>query len=313
MMASGLRVPNGFVVTTDAFRAAAGRAFEDATAMIAATDPDDHAATAARCEAAQRLLRDGTAGHAVLDRVAEAYAALTPGKGVAVRSSGTDEDGETSSYAGGHDTHLWVRGAPDVTARLRDCWASLFTERAVHYRAKRGRPAGEMAVVVQEMVSARAAGVMMSLNPSNGDRSVLAVEGVWGLGEALVAGQVTPDRFLVDRVTGEIRLREVAPKTLRLVAGDAAGVVAEQVPEDLVHQPSFDDSQLARLRDLVPALEQCANGPADCEFAVDDEIWMLQVRPETYWSQRPQRRPTLRGSALHAVVSTFSPRSTGDH
>jgi pyruvate,water dikinase len=287
LVAAGLPVPPAFAVTTTAFSQALGDLVDRLEQFVADVDVHDAHALALRCAQARDLIRVAVAGHPSLALATEAARGV--GR-VAVRSSGVDEDGARQSHAGEHDSYLDVP-ADDVAARVVDCWASLYTDRAVSYRRHHARPTRPMGVVVQQMVDARAAGVMMTLNPATGDRSVIAVESVHGLGEALVAGEVTPDRFLVNRVTGELIRRDLASPDASLSAHHLAQLVA-----------------------WAPLLELCAAGAADIEFALDrdDRLWLLQVRPETYWSNQPRRRPHARGSALDAILTTLAPGAT-DH
>jgi pyruvate,water dikinase len=219
-----------------------------------------------------------------------------------VRSSAAAEDAADASYAGEHDSYLDVVGADAVADAVVACWASLYTARAVAYR--RGRPAGAMAVVVQRMVAARAAGVFMTLNPANGDRATFVCEAVWGLGEPLVSGTVTPDRFAVNKISGEVVRREITHKPTRL---GRSGI--EPVPEAERDAPCLTDDELAELLRIGRAVETAAGCPQDGEFAVDDQgVHLLQARPETVWSQRP--RTVARGrTALEAVLATL----TGGH
>ena len=148
-----------------------------------------------------------------------------------------------------------------------------------------------MAVVVQQMVPARAAGVFMTLNPANGDRSTLVCEAVWGLGEPLVSGEVTPDRFVLDKVSGEVLRREIADKPTRLVRAPGGGTVTEDVPDAAAGHPCLSDAELTELLRIGRAVERAAGCPQDGEFAIDpDGVALLQARPETVWSQpRPAR------------------------
>ncbi|HKQ41203.1 MAG TPA: PEP/pyruvate-binding domain-containing protein, partial [Pseudonocardia sp.] len=234
-----------------------------------------------------------------LDAVRAAYRELGEADAVAVRSSAAAEDAADASYAGEHDSYLDVVGPDAVADAVVACWASLYTARAVAYR--RGRPAGPMAVVVQRMVAARAAGVFMTLNPANGDRATFVCEAVWGLGEPLVSGAVTPDRFAVNKISGEVVRREIAHKPTRL---GRAGT--EPVPDAERDLPCLTDDELAELLRIGRAVETAAGAPQDGEFAVDDDgVHLLQARPETVWSQRP--RTVARGrTALEAVLATLT-------
>jgi pyruvate,water dikinase len=221
---AGVAVPPGFVVTVEAF-AAAMAAIDPSGALrteveaLPAADLAGIAATAARFRA---LVASVPLPEEVAAAIEAGYAALggTPDVGapdaldVAVRSSATVEDSAEASFAGLQDTYLGVSGAASVLDHVRRCWASLYNDESVAYRRRLGLPeAGvAMAVVVQRMVAPRAAGVMFTRSPVTGDRSVVAIEGVWGLGSALVSGGVTPDSWVISKITGEISGRRVSPK-----------------------------------------------------------------------------------------------------
>ena len=334
LVALGTRVPAGFVVTTAAF-AAAVAAPEEIEAPLRALPEDapvaavEEAAAQARAALTDAIRSAAARGDVpVLDAVRAAYrelggravAGAGPGgqtgagsgaagggagagtagdPAVAVRSSAAAEDAADASYAGEHDSYLDVVGPDAVADAVVACWASLYTARAVAYR--RGRPAGPMAVVVQRMVAARAAGVFMTLNPANGDRATFVCEAVWGLGEPLVSGAVTPDRFAINKISGEVVRREIAHKPTRL-----ARAGTEPVPDAERDLPCLTDDELAELLRIGRAVETAAGAPQDGEFAVDDDgVHLLQARPETVWSQRP--RTVARGrTALEAVLATLT-------
>jgi pyruvate,water dikinase len=312
LLAAGARVPAGFVVTTDAFGAALGAEtlarLEGPVRALAPDAPLDVLEQAA-AEVRAGLLA-ASAASPVLRDVRAAYEDL--GGEVAVRSSAAAEDSADASYAGEHDTYLGVRGADAVADAVCRCWASLFTARAVSYR--KGRPAGGMAVVVQRLVAARAAGVFMTLNPANGDRSTLVCEAVWGLGEPLVSGEVTPDRFVVDKVSGDVVRREIATKPTQLVRAEGGGTRVVEVPAELRDAPCLTDAELAELRRIGRVVERAAACPQDGEFAVDEDgVHLLQTRPETVWSRRKTRPIAPGRTALGAVLATLTgARQTGD-
>jgi pyruvate,water dikinase len=319
LASAGLRVPPTFVVTVEGYREAVGRRlgrdFERAVARVSAETPPtelEHVAGALR----ERVL-EATADHPLRADVAAAYARLSEGEHadapVAVRSSAVGEDAAERSFAGEYDSYLWVRGPDEVDARLRECWASLYTARALAYRAGRETP-GElaMAVCVQQMVDARAAGVFMTLDPVNGDRSTIVVESVWGLGEPLVSGEATPDRFVIDKVTGDIVRRDVVPKARELARhASGRGTQLRDVPAPRRDAPSLRDAELAELARMAKRVEQQAGVPQDGEFAVaagepPDNVHLLQSRAETVWSRRARRPLVGRRSALQSVVSTLT-------
>jgi pyruvate, water dikinase len=214
---------------------------------------------------------------------------------VAVRSSATSEDGAADSFAGLHDTYLWVRGADRVRDAVRRCWASLYSVESVTYRLRRGISETDlaMAVVVQQMVDARSSGVMFTRSPLTGDRSVVAIDASWGLGSAVVSGEVTPDAFVVSKVTGEIARRTIATKARwHRPHPDGHGVVEGDVPDDLRDTPSISDEEIAELVSVARAVEAHHGCPQDIEWAVSrtaphaEALVLLQSRPETVWAEK---------------------------
>ena len=209
MTGAGLSVPPGFAVTTDAFTAhLAGTALaREVKELLSAVDTVDPGALEPISAAVRARVEAWPVAAEVAEEVAVAYDRLcrqcgTDGLPVAVRSSATCEDPPDASFAGEHDTFLWVRRRGEVARHLVRCWSSLCTARAISYRAQTGYAdtAVAMSVGVQKMVRPIASGVAFTLNPINGDRSQVAIDANWGLGEPVVCGEVTPDNYLVDKV-----------------------------------------------------------------------------------------------------------------
>jgi pyruvate,water dikinase len=241
MAAAGLPVPPGFVITTDAYR----------------HRPDD-LAFAPEVDAAYRQLGGGP---------------------VAVRSSATAEDAADTSFAGQQETILGVEGADAVLAAVKRCWASLHTERAVAYRAKQGIDAAgiAMAVVVQRLVPAEVAGVLFTRDPQDPTGRLMLVEASWGLGEAVVSGRVTPDRFRLDRATGSAAEKHAGRKPVRVTAAGEEHVAAE-----LQHALCLNDSALSQLAELGRKVEALYGDPRDVEWAyAGGQLFLLQARPIT--------------------------------
>jgi pyruvate,water dikinase len=301
---AGLPVPAGFVVTARAFRRAM-RAIDPAGAMSRAIERlgtgDSEAIARVTAGIRDRIAAAAIPGE-LRQAIAASYLDLGAGVGadargphVAIRSSATAEDSATASFAGLQDTYLWVRGTTEVLDHVRRCWASLYNAEAVTYRLRQQIPeqALAMGVVIQCMVDPRAAGVMFTCSPTTGDRSVVAIEGSWGLGSALVSGEVTPDSFVVSKVTGEIVRRTVSQK-LRLHRMDpaGAGTTAQDVPERLRDQPCLTDDQIRALARVAQVVERHYGTPQDIEWALtepsgaSDGIVLLQSRPETVWTGR---------------------------
>jgi pyruvate,water dikinase len=207
---------------------------------------------------------------------------------LAVRSSATSEDSEEASFAGLQDTYLWVKGSETVLEYVRSCWASLYSVPSISYRLKDGTPENgvAIAVVVQKMVEARSAGVMFTRSPLTGDRSVLTIESAWGLGSAVVSGEVTPDRFVIGKITGQISVRDISDKRIQDVPAESGGIKHIETPEEFRRAPSISDEELKALAEIGRRVERHYGRPQDIEWAIDHrgEIILLQSRPETVWS-----------------------------
>jgi len=309
MLKAGIRVPPGFAVTTDGyleFITVAGLA-DVMCNILAEVNPDDVASLDGASARVQSLICQAPMPSAIADAIRESYTRLCRGccaeeLPVAVRSSATAEDLPTASFAGQQDTFLWVRGCDQVIKMVQSCWASLFTSRAISYRIKIDCPHIKvlMSVGVQKMVNARAAGVMFTLNPINGDPSKVVVEGSWGLGETVVSGAVTPDEFVVDKIVFEISQRTISPKTIECVHDGAlgAGVIHCEVPLAQQNIPCIDDREIKELVRIARRIEDYYGCPQDIEWAIDkdcpfpENVFIVQSRPETVWSQRP-KEPVL--------------------
>ncbi|UTT70085.1 PEP-utilizing enzyme [Arthrobacter sp. DNA4] len=292
LLSAGLPVPDGFCLTTAAYRQAIGapEALLPALAGVYATmvetagaagDLPDAAGLAATARAA---ILDAPVPAAVAHAVEQAYTALGPDVAVAVRSSATAEDLPFASFAGQQDTFLNVVGVPAVLDAVRRCWASLWTDRATAYRASLGiDPAAvSLAVVVQRMVDAQTAGVMFTANPLTGSRRQIVIDASPGLGEAVVSGAVNPDHFVVDALTGRVLERKPGDKgvEIRPVAGGGTEIRQVQGAQGTACLP---DSQVVGLMRLGLQAQGHFGSPQDIEWAVDgaDGLWLTQSRPIT--------------------------------
>lgn len=314
---AGIAPPPGFVVATSAFEKfleTTGGFIRDALAELKADDLP-------AIEEAGRIIRariETTALPAEVERdIRAAHAALCGGDAsapLAVRSSATSEDGEDASFAGLQDTYLWLRGADSVLAHVRRCWASLYSVESLNYRLrlKMSEDGLAMGVVVQRMVDSRCSGVMFTRSPTTGDRSVIVIEGAYGLGSAIVGGEVTPDKFVINKVSGAIAERAVTEKTVQhLPDFDAGGVVVTEVPEAQRSLPCLSDDEIAALAEIGRRVERHYGRPQDIEWAIargpDAEIFLLQSRPETVWSKR-DAQPVVapKAKAIDHVFAAFA-------
>jgi pyruvate, water dikinase len=232
---------------------------------------------------------------------------------LAVRSSATVEDSDQASFAGLQDTYLWVKGAEAILKYVRSCWASLYSVPSISYRLKDGAPENgvAIAVVVQKMVDARSAGVMFSRSPLTGDRSVITIESAWGLGSAVVSGEVTPDRFVIGKITGQISVRDISDKRIQDVPAESGGIKQVATPEQLRRAPSISDEELKALAEIGRRVERHYGRSQDIEWAIDRAggILLLQSRPETVWSEKdkaPVSKPTQ--NPLEHVMNIFGGR-----
>ncbi len=317
---AGLPVPPGFVVITgayDAFVEAGGLREEIIGLASRAEDP-------AAFEAAAEKIRALFARTGIPDDVASgiqtAYATLggdddTP---VAVRSSATAEDLPGASFAGQQETYLNVRGAAALLEAVKDCWASLWTARAMSYRENQGiEPTSvSLAVVVQRMVEAEAAGILFTADPVSGRRDRTVISAAWGLGEAVVGGRVTPDTLVVDRASGRIISRETADKEVMTVY-TPDGTEEKPVPEALRLRPVLDDEAAAALARYGARIEELYGVPQDIEWALSgEEFFILQARPitalpevqpPTDWTVPDPKGFYARGSIVELLPDPLSP------
>jgi len=287
---AGFPVPPGFCVTTAAYRRATEPTeLAGVCAALAQIDASDASALATQAARAREVVLAAAVPADVAESVTAAYAALTAGSAqpdcpVAVRSSATAEDLPTASFAGQQDTYLNVVGTTSVLDAVHRCWASLWTDRAVAYRAVNliDHSAVELAVVVQRMVDAEVAGVLFTADPVTGRRQHAVIDASPGLGEAVVSGAVNPDRFVVDADTGEIVERRPGDKRVE-VRPVAGGGTEQVVRSGAADTASLGDSHLRDLAALGSRVERHYGAPQDIEWAIDERggAWLTQARPIT--------------------------------
>jgi pyruvate,water dikinase len=219
---------------------------------------------------------------------------------VAVRSSATAEDLPDASFAGQQETFLNIRGADDLMDKMRKCWSSLFTPRAIFYRNEKGFAHEKVfiSVGVQKMVNSRAAGVMFTINPVTGETGEIMIEGNYGLGETVVSGVVNPDNFLVDKNSSTVKERRISKKTVMYLRDPkTGGTIHLEVPEDKQKLPCVSDEEVLKLTDLAKRIERHYGQAMDIEWAIDQDlpfpsnIFIVQARPETVWSAKPVEKP----------------------
>lgn len=323
LTAAGIDVPAGYAVTVEAFEEV-GRLDHLAGALRALVDAVDPTSTTdllAVQEKAAAMVMSARLPEGFEDEVRSGYAELCRRAGrddlpVAVRSSAVAEDGHASSFAGQQETYLWVVGADDVLDRIRACWASLFTPQAVAYRGKLDEAtraeAIRMSVAVQEMVAADVAGVAFTVSPTSGDPSVVAVNASWGLGEAVVSGEVTPDEYWLSKIGPTITRSTVSRKRTRCVPSTTGkGTTMVDVPEDLQDVACLSDDELLELTALAIRIEKHYGSAQDIEWAMvrpadggASRFLLLQSRPDTtHVASLAARRPAAEaGTASYLSV-----------
>ena len=290
MAAAGLPVPPGFVVGAPSYAA-----FCDSTGLrdriqerLGPVDVDDSNSLASAAAEVKAMVEAEPMPEEIAKEIAASYGAIAGSDQdlpVAVRSSATAEDTESASFAGMNETFLNVCGADEVVDAVRRCWASLFGARTIFYRAKQGFGHADMdiAVVVQTQILSTRAGVMFTIDPASGARDQLVIEGSLGLGESVVSGQVSPDRYLVDKETLGILKREVNRKELVIEPLPGGGTQTRKLPPEEGVQPVLSDSEVHTIAELGVRTERHYGSPQDTEWAFDEEgrPWMLQSRPVT--------------------------------
>jgi phosphoenolpyruvate synthase/pyruvate phosphate dikinase len=229
-------------------------------------------------------------------KLAEAYRQLAALAGVAepavaVRSSAVDEDGDTASFAGQHETYLNIAGVDAIAAAVRRCWMSALTPRALSYRRERGLATDgvRLAVLIQQLVAADVAAVVFSANPLTGARDEVVINASWGLGESIVGGTVTPDTYVARKAGGALLSHTLAEKR-RMTVAVAGGTREVDVPRLLQCQPTLSDMQVAEMAALAESLEERMGWPVDLECAyAGGRLYLLQCRPITTLPRVDQR------------------------
>ena len=302
MAAAGLPVPPGFHVSTCAYRrfVTANHLEETVLSAAAQASADDPTNLERAAEKIQSLFDKSVMPEDIAALIEQSYSELGgDDPPVAVRSSATAEDLPGMSFAGQMETYLNERGGAEVLAAVKRCWGSLWTARALSYRAQHGIPpeSVSIAVVVQQLVPAEVAGILFTANPLTGARDQIMINAAWGLGEAIVGGQVTPDTIIVAKQTGEIVSQEIAVKEVMTVRV-TGGTRDEPVSAEKRKQAALQPAQATELARLGRQIEQLYGQPMDIEWAIcGHSIFILQARPIT---ALPEPRPTLEWKLLRA-------------
>jgi pyruvate,water dikinase len=319
---AGVRVPPGFALTTEGYRRFMAEAGIDreVASLLAGVDAEDIEALEKVSAQIRAVIEAQPFSIEIEDLVAECYRKLAlrccmPAVPVAVRSSATAEDLPGASFAGQQDTYLWIRGVDDLLHHMRRCISSLYTGRAIAYRANKGYGGDQVgiSVGVQKMANSYTAGVMFTIHPANGDRSVIVIDSNFGFGESVVSGEVTPDHFVVNKITLDIIDRTISQKQIcYTVDAKTQTSQAIEVPFERQRVQSLIDDEITELAWMGKQIEKHYGRPMDIEWAVDKDlpaggnIFILQARPETVWSKKSQGSgASPGGSAMDYILSSL--------
>jgi phosphoenolpyruvate synthase/pyruvate phosphate dikinase len=289
LMAAGFKVPDGFCVTADGYRHFVKSAGIEGrvTPILASLDTGDAAAVRHAAETISGLVREMSLPEDLSAEISEGYQALKSKLGVhsAVRSSAISEDGSASSFAGLYESYLNMVGEAEVLDAVHRCYVSLWSQRAVSYRANRGGAADEaMAVVVMGLVPSETSGIAFTAHPVTGSLDQVIINSSFGLGEAIVSGRVTPDSFLIDKRNFTLLEREIYPKELAVFPhpGGGGGVIEEKLGFDRQRAPSLSDEQATAVARLAAQVETHYGSPQDIEWGLyGGQLFLLQSRPIT--------------------------------
>ncbi|PVH27844.1 phosphoenolpyruvate synthase [Pararhodobacter oceanensis] len=304
MARAGFPVPDGFCVTTRAYRAYVAPVEAQVYAMLEGLDPADLSALRRAGQQVRDLLAQQPLPEEVVQALTEAWQDWPPDQAFAVRSSATAEDLPTASFAGQQDTYLNVIGLQALTEQTRQCFISLFTDRAVLYRMQNGFAHAQVAlsVVVQQMVLPELSGILFTADPISENRHVTSIDASFGLGEALVSGLVSADLYKVDKRSGAIVSREIARKKLAILPLAEGGTEQVDLPEAQQTAAALSDTQITALSALGAQIEGHYGQPQDIEWAIaGGEIFITQSRPIT--SLYPMPQIALDDDSLHVFLS----------
>lgn len=319
-------VPYGYATTASAYRyfmEKTGQNKKIHKMLQELQDVEDSVELHEVCTKIRESICSATMPEDLAEQIGKAYEELAEKVGeenpfVAVRSSATAEDLPDASFAGQQDTYLNVTGRDMVIRKVKECYASTFTDRAVYYRAKKNFDHENVALsaAVQMMADAKAAGVMFTVNLATGADDSIMIEGSWGLGEYIVQGTVTPDNFVVDKDSLTITSRRINEKSIELIRKEGGDVEERKVEPERAKAQVISDEQIAQLADYAKRIEKHYGCYMDMEWAVDhkDRLWILQARPETVWSKKNKEKKLEEETVMttdHNVLVKGLPASPG--
>ena len=295
MVNAGIRVPPGFAVTGNAFQQYMDEAalWAQVRETLSDRSPDDIKGVAKAGKEIRQAILSTPIPDEIQEEIITAYVSLCDkcdrvDLPVAVRSSATAEDLEDASFAGQQDTYLWIWGNDEVVKATHECWASLFTDRAITYRMRVGFPQDGVliSVGIQKMVNSRSAGVMFTLDPVTGDRSRITIDANWGFGESIVQGMVSPDNFIIGKKSLSIKQSIIGQKD-RMFVANGCGTKVETVSSGQQVIPCISVAEVTEIAKMGMRIEKHYGAPQDIEWAIDKDLpfpentFSTQSRPVT--------------------------------
>jgi pyruvate,water dikinase len=323
---TGVPVPHGFAATAYAYRyflKKAGLEKKIEEVLKELKDPNDTKTLQKVGKEVRELIIKAEMPKDLAEEIKSAYIELgrkigEPEPFVAIRSSATAEDLPDASFAGQQETFLNVSKADEVVEKVKECYASLFTDRAIFYRIQKGfnHMAVALSAAVQLMVYSKAAGVIFTLNVANGDESQVLIEASYGLGEYVVQGKVTPDEYYVRKSDLKIVQKLIPKKTIQLIRKLNGGTEEVEVPKELQNKQVLTDEQIIELAKYALAIEKHYGRHMDIEWGLDErnnKLFILQARPETVWSLKKQPASKAKSSIVieRKVIAKGLPASPG--
>ncbi|WP_280771776.1 PEP/pyruvate-binding domain-containing protein [Salipaludibacillus daqingensis] len=309
MLEAQLPVPEGFVVLTDAYKLfiKENNLEEKIRKILDATVGNDIELIEKAASEIQNFIKEGVIPHQINHEIKAAFN-LSGAQEVAVRSSATAEDLPGTSFAGQYDTFLNVKGEDELFHSIQACWASLWNSRAISYRLEQRIENTELAhgVVVQRMVNAEKSGILFTANPVNGRRDQILINSSWGLGEAIVSGEVTPDQWVVDKKTGEI-LEELIGRKQLMTVRKVKGIDTVKIPDEKQNVATLTHQEVKELLKLSVLAENYFGSPQDLEWAYRDErFYLVQSRPITSLYPLPEKQSGKDGLRIHLNLNNYS-------
>lgn len=309
MIRAGLPVPEGFVLLTSAyFRFVEANGLqEEIEKKLAEVDEEQLEAVKKISLNLQALFEESEIPRDLIDEIDYAYEAIGHSE-VAVRSSATAEDLPGTSFAGQYSTFLNVKGKEELYQSVKKCWASLWNFRAITYRIKQNIPDKDLAhgVVVQKMIDAEKSGILFTANPVNGRRDQMLLNASWGLGEAIVGGEVTPDQWILDKNSQTVIEERIACKEVMTVL-KGRGITLEKVPDNQQEQLTLDSEEVSRLQALGKQVEAYFGSPQDIEWSCKaGQVFLVQTRPITSLYPLPELVDKQKGIRIYVNFSLVS-------